>query len=319
MILFRWYNDLRCRLGGWLMRLPIGKRIALARFVTPDPTSLVRHRPRCPPPLPLPPRSHLIYHQSTVDALCVRNSLESLAPQIPPEDEVLFLDVGGTASPEVLSHFSHHAWRGYAACETPHPEQRSYTFGLNAAMAGLKAPVLIVWRTDYVFPEGVMAGYLRQLQQAWFAAPYEVRIGQPQVDARFVREHWDRIQPFDRAFWEPVTHRNSLYETQDPALFAITRRLWDHIGGLNHELWGYGWQFAEFAIRVRTQCPASRIAYFDTPPPLHQTHEGSQMHQPADRQAEMEAGIARFTRFLGGKAAYEAFRLKDRLPPRSRD
>ncbi len=318
-MLFRWFNHFRCRFGGWLLRLPITKRIALARLVTPDTTSLVRHRPRRPPPLLLPPRSHLIYHQSSVDALCVRNCLESLAPQIPPEDEVLFLDVGGTATPEVLTHFPRHAWRGYAACETPRPEQRSYTFGLNAALAGLKAPVLFVWRTDYVFPAGVMTAYLRSLAHARFASPYEILIGLPEIDSQWVRDHWSSVEPFDEPFWRGHSQSLSLYETQDPALFAIQRELWTRLGGLNHELWGYGWQFAEFAVRVRVACPSRCVDYFRCPPPLHQTHHGSQMHEPAAQRAEAEEGVRRFSHFLGGNDAYEIYRLKAHLPPLRRD
>jgi hypothetical protein len=319
MIPLRWYNALRCHVGCWLMRLPTAKRIALARLVMPDTTSLVRHRPRRPPSLPLPSRSHLIYHQSAVDALCVRNCLESLAPQIPPEDEVLFLDVGGTASPEVLVHFSHHAWRGYAACETPRPEQRSYTFGLNSALAGLKAPLLFVWRTDYVFPAGVMTAYLRSLAHARFASPYEILIGLPETDSRWVRDHWTSFAPFDEPFWREHGKSLSLYETQDPALFAIQRELWSRIGGLNHELWGYGWQFAEFAARVRAACPTRYLDYFRCPPPFHQTHQGSQMYEPAAQRAEAEEGRRRFAHFLGGEAAYATYRLMGQLPPRPRD
>jgi hypothetical protein len=317
-MILRWLNTLRCRVGVWILRRGWPKSIFLARLAAPGIDSLVAHRPRRPAPLPLPGRSHLVYHQASVDALCLRNSLESLASQIPVEDEVLFLDVGGSASPGAIAPFAGHAWRGYSACATPLPEQRSYTYGLNAAMAGLKAPVLIVWRTDYVIPGGVMEGYLRSLGKgSWFAAPYDVLIGSPNVDSRFVREEWARIQPFDLGFWEERGKRTSLYETQDPALFAIRRGLWDRLGGMNHRLWGYGWQFAELAARVRISCPARRIDYFGCPPPLHQTHGGSLMHQAASGREEAEAGIRRFQDFLGGDDAYQIFRLKQILPPKT--
>jgi len=316
-MIVRAVNFLRCRLALWVEERKFSKSLFLAKLLSPGPDSLIRHRRRHPPPLILPPRSHLIYHQASVDALCARNSLESLAGQIPVEDEVVLLDVGGTMSPEALAPFAQHAWRSYVACATPHPEQRSYTYGLNAVVPGLKAPAFFVWRTDYVYPRGMMADYRRHLEQgAWFAAPYAVFVGKPHVDSAFVRDHWDRFANYDRAFWEPLSYVASLYETQDPALFAMTRKLWDRIGGLNHELWGYGFQFAELAIRVRNRCPARRIAYFGTPPPLHQSHEGSMMYQPADRQQEVQAGIQRFRNFLGGEAAYRMFRLNDRLPPR---
>ncbi len=311
----RWLNTLRCRLGVWILKRGWPRSIFLARMVTPSIDSLIGHSPRRPPPLPLPARSHLIYHQATVDGLCLQNCLESLAAQIPPEDEVLFLDVGGTASVEALAPFNHQAWRSFSACETPHPEQRSYTYGLNTAMAGLKAPVLIVWRTDYVYPSDMLSCYRQSIGRgSWFASPYDVLVGKSDVDSQFVRSQWARINPFDLAFWEEHSQRASLYEWQDPALFAIRRELWSSIGGLNHQLWGYGWQFGEMAARIRLACPRRRIDYFAALPPLHQTHGGSQMHQPAERQDEAQAGIRRFEDFLGGEAVYQIYRLKQKLP-----
>jgi hypothetical protein len=316
-MMLRWFNRLRCRCGVWVLRRGWSRSIFFARLITPSIDSIIAHSPRRAAPLPLPPRSHLIYHQASVDSLCVRNCLESLAPQISAEDEVLFLDVGGTASIEALEPFRHHAWRSFSACETPRPEQRSYTYGLNAAMAALKAPILFVWRTDYVYPPDLLAGYCQSLERgARFASPYDVLVGRAGVDSQFVRSHWDRVRPFDEGFWEGHSERASLYEWQDPALFAIRRELWDEVGGLNHQLWGYGWQFAELSARLRLACSERQLSYFATPAPLHQTHGGSQMHRPTDGEAEVQAGIRRFQDFLGGDAVYQIYRLKQKLPPR---
>ncbi len=312
---FRTLNVFRCRLACWFLDRHWSKSIFLCNLVAPDTTSLIRHAPRRPLPQRLPPRSHLIYHQATVDELSARNSLRSLAAQLPPEDEVVVLDVGGTASPNLGAEFANHEWFSLVRARAAHPEQQSYTFGLNLVMPSLKAPQLFVWRTDYVFPPDLLARYLRALAQADFAAPYSVLIGSPEVDSAFVDAHWDRIAPFDAAYWSERALLLPIYEHQDPALFGITRSLWDRIGGLNHQLWGYGWQFAEFAARVRLTAPADRIRYFDGAPPLHQTHAGSQMHQPAERKAEADAGIRRFTDYLGGPAAYRIYRLRQKLPP----
>lgn len=316
-MLFRWLNTLRCRLAHTAVERNWPKSYAIAQRIAPDVTSLIHHSPRRPPPLRVPPHSHLIYHQSTVDALSARNSLETIAAQIPPEDEVVFLDVGGTLDASVLAPFARHAWRSYMACAAEHPEQRSYTYGLNLTVPALKAPRFTVWRTDYVYPPGFDAANKRHLARVPFAAPYAVLVGLPEVDAKFVRQHWDKVVGhYDVAFWAARAKRVSLYESQDPALLAMERALWDRIGGLNHELWGYGWQFAEFAARLRTTVGDAQLAYFDGPPPLHQTHEGSQMHQPAERAAEAQAGIDRFARFLGGKSGYWVYRLKWMLPPK---
>jgi hypothetical protein len=315
-MMLRWLNDIRCRIGARFARSKWPKGIGLACRIAPDTTSLIRHRPRRAPALPLPRRSHLIYHQTTVDRGAAENSLATLAPQIPLEDEVLVLDVGAAADASLLERFRRHEWSTYSACQANQPTQRSYTFGLNTGLAMLKGAELFVWRTDYVYPPDLMARYLRSLEQAWFAVPYDVLVGHREIDSRFVAGERHRLDPFDESFWAARSTRLSLYETQDPALFAIRRELWESIGGLNHELWGYGWQFAEFAARVRAACPESRIDYFAGAPPVHQTHEGSQMHQPVERKDEAEAGRQRFVRFLGSEAAYEIYRLRQNLPSR---
>lgn len=315
-MLIRLINQVRCHIVGWLLDQTWGIRYGIARRIAPSTTSLVKHRTRRPPPLRLPPRSHIIYHQENVDRLAAQNSLASLAAQLPPEDEILLLDVGASADASWLEPFRGHAWHSYVAARAEHPEQRSYTYGLNATMSGLKAPWLFVWRTDYVYPAGVVDAYLRHLPDADFAAPYRVWIGNPEVDSGFLKHHASRFYPFDMNFWAEKSVVCSLYETQDPALFAIKRSLWEEIGGLNHELWGYGWQFAEFAARVRVARPEHRIRYFDCPPPLHQTHAGSLMHQTAPNQAEAATGMDRFTKFLGGPDAMKAYRLRHLLPPR---
>jgi hypothetical protein len=264
----------------------------------------------------VPRRSHLIYHQSTVDRRAAENAIATLVPQIPREDEVLFLDVGATGSPDLIGAFRNREWFSYSACQATLPEQRSYTFGLNVGMRSLKGEDLVVWRTDYVYPPDLDQRYRQHLQTARFTAPYDVLVGHREIDSRFVAQAADKLDPFDEPFWAARSVRLSLYETQDPALFAIRRELWEDIGGLNHELWGYGWQFAEFAARVRTLCSDREIAYFHGAPPLHQTHDGSQMHQPAERKEEAEAGRRRFVRFLGSESAYEIYRLRQNLTPR---
>jgi len=290
-------------------------RYALAKRIAPDTTSLIKYRNRNPPAPHLPARSHLIYHQSNVDPKAAINSLSTLATQIPKDDEVVFLDVGATGDPNWLKPFSDYEWRTWSACRALKVEQQSYTYGLNAAMGTLKAPWLFVWRTDYIYPNDLLQRYQVACKHSLFASPYEVLVGHREVDSTYVARNKARISPFDEDFWRKCSDSLSLYETQDPALFAIHRSLWNRIGGLNHELWGYGWQFAEFAARVRVAVPASKIHYFNGPPPVHQTHQGSNMHQPADRAHEAEMGRRRFRDFLGGEHAYEVYRLRQVLAP----
>jgi hypothetical protein len=317
-LMMQWFNKLRCRLSYWLAHCGHPKGLGVGLRIAPDTTSLIRHRRRHASPLPVPKRSHLVYHQQTVDKQAALNSLRSMRGQIPEEDEVLFLDVGATMGPEVLAEFGAHEWLSYSAAKAALPEQQSYTFGMNLGMGMLKGEQLFVWRTDYVYPNDLMSRYLRHMAKAEFACPYDVLVGDSTVTGDFVAGHWDQVQPFDEKLWASKSQRLSLYETQDPALFAISRTLWEEVGGLNHELWGYGWQFAEFAVRVRTHCHPRRVMYFDGAPPLHQTHEGTLMHAEAHNQSkrlQAEDGVRRFSKFLGGSAAYWVYRCKQHLPP----
>lgn len=319
--MMRFINQLRCRLGYWLAHCGHPKGLGLGLRIVPDTSSLIRHRPRQAPALPVPRRSHLVYHQQTVDRQAALNSLRSMRGQIPEEDEVLFLDVGATMDAGVLSEFGSHEWLSYTAAKAALPEQQSYTFGMNLGMRMLKGKQLFVWRTDYVYPQDLMRRYLHQMEEADFACPYDVLVGEAMVTGDFVAAHWTQVELFDEKFWASRSQKLSLYESQDPALFAISRDLWEKIGGLNHQLWGYGWQFAEFAVRVRSECPSDRIAYFGGLPPLHQTHVGTLMQilsasDTDQKQAQYEAGVARFSEFLGGSVAYWAYRSKQKLPPK---
>jgi hypothetical protein len=80
-VFLRFLDSLRCRVAAWILRQSSEKRYGLARRIAPDTTSLIQHRPRRLSPLFLPPRSHLIYHQNSVDTLAAENSIASLAPQ----------------------------------------------------------------------------------------------------------------------------------------------------------------------------------------------------------------------------------------------
>jgi hypothetical protein len=318
-LMMQWLNRLRCRLAYWLAHCGHPKGLGLGLRIAPDTTSLIRHRRRHAPPLPVPKRSHLVYHQQTVDRQAAFNSLRSMRDQIPEEDEVLFLDVGATMGPEVLAEFGPHEWLSYSAAKAALPEQQSYTFGMNLGMGALKGEMLVVWRTDYVYPNDLMSRYLRHMEKAEFGCPYDVLVGDATVTGDFVAGHWEKVGSFDEGFWASKSLRISLYETQDPALFAISRGLWEKVDGLNHQLWGYGWQFAELAARVRTNCAADQIVYFGGRPPLHQTHGGTLMqvgNLSEQKQQQYESGVARFSHFLGGKSAYWAYRSKQNLPPK---
>jgi hypothetical protein len=93
------------------------------------------------------------------------------------------------------------------------------------------------------------------------------------------------------------------------------------VGGLNHMLWGYGWQFGEFAARLRARVSINRIKYFDHAWPVHQNHASSLMVRTAGldtkKSEEDYIGRQRFAEFLGGREMFECYeyRWNQKLPP----
>jgi len=103
--------------------------------------------------------------------------------------------------------------------------------------------------------------------------------------------------------------------------FAIHQHVWKKLGGLDHRLWGYGWQFGEFAARLRRALPRQRVKYFDHAPPVHQNHASSLMVRTDgwnEKKAEEDRiGRERFAGFLGSREAFQCYeyRWNKKLPP----
>jgi hypothetical protein len=200
----------------------------------------------------------------------------------------------------------------------------AYTYGMNHSVPMAQAPIVVVWRSDYVYPRGLYARYLELMPTHDIVLPYSVYIGAAHVRADFIRAHWDKLENYDDAFWRAnAAESYSIYESQDPVHFAIRKETWQKLGGLDHRLWGYGWQFGEFAARLRAQLPRDRIKYFDHAPPVHQNHASSLMVRTAgwteEKSAQDRIGRERFANFLGGPeffACYE-YRWHQKLPPLS--
>jgi len=313
---------LRCQLTGWLLRQKFDKRYALANLVCPTTESLVRAAGQASPPIPLPQVSHIFYHQASVEQECAENSLRTLLWNIPEADEVILYDKGGTLPASCFDLLKNQHWRSWAIHREVRPEMAAYTYGMNHSIPMAQAPVVMVWRSDYVYPPGLYAHYRRHIEHHDIVLPYAVYIGAAHVRADFVRSHWDKLQNYDDGFWRAnAAEHYSIYESQDPVHFAIRKNVWLELGGLNHKLWGYGWQFGEFAARLRTQLSRRRVKYFDHAWPVHQNHASSLMVRTsgfdAKKGEEDLAGRRRFTEFLGGPemfACYE-YRWNQKLRP----
>jgi hypothetical protein len=324
----RFLIRLRCKAALWLLARKFGRRYALANLVCPSTTALVRASRRKPAPVPLPSVSHIFYHQASVEIECAENSLETVLWNVPPEDEVILYDKGGALPQRCFEALAGQQWRSWAAHRETAPEIASYTYGMNHSIPMAQAPVVVVWRSDYVYPRGLFAKYAAHIASHDIVLPYTVYIGAEHVRAGFVRANWGRLEPYDDAFWRAnAAEAYSLYESQDPVLFAVRKKTWADLGGLDHRLWGYGWQFGEFAARLRSALPRSRVKYFDCAPPIHQNHASSLMVRTggldARKAEEDRLGRERFAAFLGGRDQFECYAYKWRqklrpLPPDER-
>lgn len=313
---------LRCRLTLWLLNRRFDKRYALANLVCPSTGALVRAAPGSRPAILLPKVSHIFYHQASVEQECVENSLRTVRWNIAPEDEVILYDKGGTLPPACFHSLNAQHWRSWAIHREMMPEMASYTYGMNHSVPMARAPVVIVWRSDYVYPRGLREKYVTHIAAHEIVLPYAVYIGGAHVRAGFVRTHWEKLENYDDAFWRAnAAESYSIYESQDPVHFAIRRETWDRLGGLDHRLWGYGWQFGEFAARLRSEIPRHRVKYFDHAWPVHQNHASSLMVRSADwnekKSEEDRIGRERFATFLGGREMFECYqyRWNQKLPP----
>ena len=313
---------LRCRLALRILRTRSAKRYFFANLVCPSTDALVRFARKPRPPIPLPRVTHIFYHQASVEAGCAENSLQTLLWNIPETDEVILYDKGGTLPEGCFSQLNRQHWRSWAVHREVLPDMAAYTYGMNHSMPMAQAPVIMLWRSDYVYPRGLYEKYLLEIATHDIVLPYSVYIGAAHVGAEFVRANWTKLDPYDEAFWSAnAAEKYSLYESQDPVLFAIHKRVWLRLGGLNHLLWGYGWQFGEFAARLRSKLPKRSIKYFDGPPPVHQNHASSLMVRTGSldkkKDEEDRVGRGRFAAFLGAPEIFDCYvyRWRQKLKP----
>lgn len=313
---------LRCKFALWLLRQRFDKRYALANLVCPSTEALVGAAAGQRPKIPLPQVSHIFYHQASVETECAENSLRTLLWNIPETDEVILYDKGGTLPVSCFEQLARQHWRSWAIHREIRPEMAAYTYGMNSSIPMAQAPIVMLWRSDYVYPRGLYAKYLASIGTHDVVLPYAVYIGAARVTGRFIRDHWNKLENYDDAFWQAnAAERYSIYESQDPVHFAMHKHIWIRLGGLDHRLWGYGWQFGEFAARLRRNLPRKRIKYFDHAWPVHQNHASSLMVRTVawnDQKAEEDrVGRERFAALLGGSerfACYE-YRWNQKLPP----
>ena len=313
---------LRCHLASWILRRRSGLRYAIANRVCPGTDAIVAAAGRGSPPIPLPKVTHIFYHQASVELEYAENSFRTLLWNVEEQDEVILYDKGGTLTAAFWDRLAAQHWRSWAVHREVSPDMAAYTYGMNHAMPMARAPIVMLWRSDYLYPKGLRAAYLSRMDGHDIVLPYEVLIGAAHVRSDFIRANWARIEDYDAAFWRAnAAEAYSIYESQDPVHFAIRAATWARLGGLNHRLWGYGWQFGEFAARLRRRLPRRRVRYFDHNPPVHQNHSSSLMVRTegydARKAEEDRIGRERFAEFLGGQDMMDCYtyRWNRKLPP----
>ncbi|NJK92737.1 MAG: hypothetical protein HC904_13485 [Blastochloris sp.] len=318
----RFLNLLRCFIALRLLKMTWHKKYFLANLICPDTQTLVARGKKRNTTIPRPRFSHIFYHQASVDLACAENALDTFLDQISIEDEIIIYDKGGLLPHSWLERLRPFRWHSWVSHLESLSEMASYTYGMNDSMARAQGEVLCLWRSDYIFPPNLQAQYQALIPKYDMVLPYSVTIANATTDGSFIRQHWDHVRPYNTNFWNKQKSESySLYEAEDPVLFAIRRETWNLLGGLNHDLWGYGWQFAEFAGRMRSVLGRHRIRYVDVPPPVHQYHSSSLMVRDqgwSEHKSREEAeGKNRFARFLGGPAQLECYdyRWQQRLHP----
>lgn len=284
----------------------------VGKALCPSTDEIVAYSKRKMPPIPMPKVTHIFYHQASVEVECAALSLDTVLWNVDESDEIIIYDKGGSLPYSFFEKLSRQHWRSWAIHREVRPEMAAYTYGMNASIPMAQAPVVALWRSDYVYPSGINQKYLSNIEKNDIVLPYAVYVGAAHVTSQFMRENWNKLINYDDEFWRKnAEYWYSMYEHQDPVHFAVKKSLWLKIGGLNHDLWGYGWQFAEFAARLRRYVPKKRIKYFDHAWPIHMNHSSSLMVRDAsfgqDKAEEDRIGRERFAKFLGGQELFDCY------------
>jgi len=102
----------------------------------------------------------------------------------------------------------------------------SYTYGMNDSLPMARAPIVMLWRSDYVYPRGLYEKYLR------FIADHDIVLPTPSTSARSrARElrpgktgrNWRTTTPI---LARQFRRTYSIYESQDPVHFAVRAKTW---------------------------------------------------------------------------------------------
>lgn len=252
--------------------------------------------------------THIFYHQETVESQCAINSWESIRDWFGKDDEVIILDLGGTLACNLLPTVTPKFFR-IERIRTDTPEERSYTFGLNYIVPQAKFEWVCIWRSDYIYNQRYYGALLAGMKEGNVVLPYEAFIGGAYCTPDWCRDNLDMLIHGGEEFLLANSTVCPTYEVMDFPHFAIQKSLWTGSGGMDGRLWGYGWQFPEFFLRLKKRSDYAPSVQFDLTA-FHQTHESSfgMGLLTADQQEEKRQSETKLLHVFGSIAAVENFK-----------
>lgn len=217
--------------------------------------------------------THIFYHQETVEEQCAINSWLSIRDCFQKNDEVIILDLGNTLH-QILCLKENPKFLKIEKIRTDIPEERSYTYGLNLIMPLARNENICLWRSDYIYNKKYFLKMKELIEKYDVVLPYEAFIGGNHCSDKWCKDNLDMLMNADEKLLLEHAHVCPTHETYDYPHFFIKKKIWNKIGGMNNDLWGYGYQFPDLFYRVE-QLDDINININMNMIAFHQNHKGS--------------------------------------------
>jgi hypothetical protein len=260
-------------------------------------------------------RTHLFYHQETVEWQCALNSWLSIRDLFSLDDEVIILDLGNTLK-DFLPFSVMSKYVRIERIRTDKPEERSYTFGLNTLIPSARGEWICLWRSDYIYHKKFFSAVTEGMRSSNVVIPYEAFIGAYYCGPKWCMKNFDWIRSADEESLIKHSHVCPVYEMMDFPHFAIKKDLWLKSGGMDTRLWGYGYQFPELFYRLKKMPDYKQDIEFDMIS-FHQNHAGSfgLGILDKDKNEEVRQIDHKLLQVFGDKDAVEQFKKDIRQKP----
>jgi len=182
-----------------------------------------------------------------------------------------------------------------------------------------RAPIVMLWRSDYVYPRGLYESISASSPITTSSCPTPSH-RRPHVRANFVREKLAKLRTTTPISGAPIPPRPTRSMKPGPVTSRSRAKTWARLGGLNHRLWGYGWQLVNSprasAVICRAVASNTSITTGPSTEPRLVPHVRSEGFD-AKKSEEDRVGRQRFAEFLGGRKCSPAtsIRWNQKLPP----